>query len=188
MAAPTLLDELDAGYRVLVDKDGLTSELRPPTYTAYIPTRPVEDVFVRLVNDFFVGAPYVAKSLLRDELLPAKWVLELDMRHNYFVRLLEWRVECDHNWTWKPGALGKGLKLRLPSGLWSDFEASFAGANSSDTWDWLTRTMVLFGRVAREVAASLGFTYPQDLEDRVTEHVRRMGDGVFADGPVPDYN
>ena len=113
-------------------------------------------------------------------------MLEVDVRHNYFVRLLEWRVECNHGWSWKPGALGKGLKQQLSGELWSEFEASFAGANSSENWDALARTMALFGRVAREVAASLGFTDPQDLEDEVTEHVRRMRGGVFAEGPAPE--
>ena len=29
--------EFDAGYQVLVDKDGLTSGLKPPTYSGYSP-------------------------------------------------------------------------------------------------------------------------------------------------------
>ena len=124
VTAPKLLDELDAGYRVLVDKDNLASALRQPTYAAYIPTAPGEETFLRLIGDFFIGPPYVAKSLLRDELLPAKWVLDFDMRHNYFVPMLEWRVECDRDWSLKPGSLGKGLKSQLPGSLWSEFEAT----------------------------------------------------------------
>jgi len=184
VTAPELLDELDAGYRVLVDKDDLTSALRPPTYAAYVPTAPDEETYLRLIGDFFIGPPYVAKSLLRDELLPAKWVLDFDMRHNYFVPMLEWRVECDHDWSLKPGSLGKGLKSHLPGSFWAEFEATFAGADTPANWDALMGMMSLFGRVAREVAASLGFIYPQDLEDQVTRHVRRMRDGVFAAGPL----
>src|SRR5215216_4699447 len=33
--APTLLAALDAGYRVLIDKDNLTQGMKPPTYRAY---------------------------------------------------------------------------------------------------------------------------------------------------------
>ena len=37
--AEALPADLDAGYRVLADKDGLTTTLRPPTYQACIPCR-----------------------------------------------------------------------------------------------------------------------------------------------------
>src|SRR5262245_54630736 len=37
--APSLPAELDAGYRVLLDKDGLTVGMKKPTYKAYIPVR-----------------------------------------------------------------------------------------------------------------------------------------------------
>ena len=59
--------------------------LPTPTFTAYVPTRPDEATYQRLVTDFLVGVPYVAKSLLRGQLLPAKWVLDFDMRFNYLV-------------------------------------------------------------------------------------------------------
>ncbi len=166
--------ELDAGYRVLADKDGLTADLRAPTYTGYIPDRPDEATYLTNVNDFFVGVPYVAKCLLRDELLPAKWCLDYDMRDVYLRPMLEWRVECDHDWSVPVGALGKGLKRRLPSGIWAEVESSYAGAGIEDNWESLFRMIALFRRVAREVAANLGYTYPEEFDSRVTEHARRM--------------
>jgi len=183
LAAPTPLEELDAGYRVLLDKAGLTSGLPAPTYHAYIPARPDQETFLRLITDFFIGPPYVAKCLLRGQLLPAKWVLDFDMRYTYFVPLLEWRVECDHDWSWKPGNLGKRLRAQLLPQVWSEFEATFTGPDEQANWTALFAMMALFGKVAREVARLLGFTYPQDLEDRVTRHVQRMRAGDFTTGP-----
>jgi hypothetical protein len=81
--APTMLAELDAGYRVLLDKDQLTVALRPPTFTAYVPQQPSLLTYQTLINDFLSDAPYVAKCLWCDELLPAKWCLDDDMKHNY---------------------------------------------------------------------------------------------------------
>jgi aminoglycoside 6-adenylyltransferase len=40
VAGATLPAELDAGYRVLLDKDGLASRLPAPTYAAFVPTPP----------------------------------------------------------------------------------------------------------------------------------------------------
>ncbi len=176
-AAPTLIPELDAGYRLLLDKDLFVIDIPLPTGRAYIPVRPDEATFLLNVNDFFVGVPYVAKYLLRNELLPAKWVLDYDMRDVYLRPMLEWRMECDHGWAVPTGALGKGLKKRLPADLWTELEATYAGAGIEDNWKSLFRMIAVFRRIAREVAASLGFTYPDDLDRRVTEHARQMRDG-----------
>ncbi len=90
VAAPALPDELDAGYRVLLDRDGLTAGLRPPTYAACGPVRPDEAAFQTAVNNFFTDVPYVAKCLLRGDLLPMKWALDHDMKHVYLRPMLEW--------------------------------------------------------------------------------------------------
>ena len=87
--APALPAYLDAGYTVLVDKDHLTDGMKAPTYTAYIPARPDVDTYQTMVEEFFSDAPYVAKCLWRDELMPAKWCLECDMKHKYLRQMLE---------------------------------------------------------------------------------------------------
>ncbi|MBA3945663.1 MAG: aminoglycoside 6-adenylyltransferase [Herpetosiphonaceae bacterium] len=174
--APTLPAGLDAGYAVLVDKDHLTAGMRPPTYRAYIPTRPTDEIYQTMIRDFFSDAPYVAKCLWRDELLPAKWCLDYDMKHNYLRQMLEWRIERDHGWSIPTGALGKGLKKRLPPELWLQLESTYAGAGIADNWEALFRLMALFRQVAIEVADDLGYTYPHDLDQHVTAYVQSMKD------------
>jgi aminoglycoside 6-adenylyltransferase len=183
-AGPDAYAEFDAGYLVLVDKDGLTTDLPAPRFRSYIPPRPDEATYLRLITDFLIGVPYVAKGLLRDQLLPTKWVLDFDMRFNYLVPMLEWRVECDHEWSLKTGNLGKGLKAHLPADVWSGLESTFAGADPEANWKALFEMIALFGRVAHEVGGLLGYACPEDLIARVTDHARRMREGVFADGPL----
>lgn len=103
-AWPTLADVLDVGYRVLVDKDGLTQGLKPPTYTAHIPPVPTEKEYQMLIEEFWSESTYVAKNLWRDELLPAKYNLDYVMKFQLLRKLLEWRIEINHNWSLKPGA------------------------------------------------------------------------------------
>jgi aminoglycoside 6-adenylyltransferase len=174
-AAPALPDELDAGYIVLLDKDHLTAGMASPTYRAYIPTPPTDQEYQKFIEEFFSDAPYVAKCLWRDELLPAKWCLDYDMKHVYLRPLLEWRVAIENNWS-RPaaGALGKGLKKKLSPDLWAQLESCYAGAAINDNWNALYNTMAFFGRIAREVGAALGYTYPAALEEGVTAFVRRM--------------
>lgn len=172
--APALLAELDAGYIILLDKDHLTDDLQPPTYKAYIPTPPTNDVYQKTIEDFFSDAPYVAKCLLRGELFPAKWCLDYDMKHVFLRPMLEWRTEIDHGWSIPMGALGKGLKKRLSPEIWSQLEDTYAGANISENWEALFRTMTLFRQVAIEVGEALGYAYLYDLDQRVTDYVRQM--------------
>lgn len=174
--APALPAEMDAGYRVLLDKDCLTEELRAPTYTAYIPATPSEAAYRTAIEEFFSDAPYVAKCLRRDELLPVKWCLDHDMKHVYLRQMLEWRVELDYDWSEPVGALGKGLKKRLPPALWEQLKATYAGAGIDENWESLFRTMALYRQVAIEVGDDLGYSYPHELDRRVTDYVRSVQD------------
>jgi aminoglycoside 6-adenylyltransferase len=174
MAAPALPAELDASYRVLLDKDQLTAAIRPPTGRAYVPTLPTLAAYQTLINDFLSDAPYVAKCLWRDELLPAKWCLDCDMKHTYLRQLLEWRTEIDHDWSVPVGSLGKGLKKRLPPDIWAQVEQTYVGARIADNWEALAHTMNLFRRIAIEVGEHLEYAYPHDLHQRVAAYVDQI--------------
>jgi len=50
-SASALPAELDAGYRVLIDKDHLTTTLRSPTFAAYVPQPPTLTTYQTLIND-----------------------------------------------------------------------------------------------------------------------------------------
>ena len=174
--APALEAELDAGYRVLLDKDNLTAGMKPPTYQAYIPTRPTKEAYQVLINDFFTDVPYMGKCLLRGELLPAKWCLDFDMKHVHLRPMLEWRMGVEHHWSVPTGSLGKGLKKKLPPEIWHQLEDTYAGASTQENWEALFRTITLFREVAMEVGDELGYEYPLDLDQRVTAFVQRMQD------------
>ena len=171
-AAPSLPPDLDTGYEVLVDKDRLAGGLRAPTYTAYVPTPPTNETYQKVVADFYSDVPYVAKCLWRDELLPAKWCLDFDMKHVFLRQMLEWRMEIDHHWSVPTGVLGRGLKRRLPPEIWSQLEGTYVGAGIADNWDALYRTMALFRRVAIEVGDHLGYAFPHEMDEGVRAYVR----------------
>jgi aminoglycoside 6-adenylyltransferase len=177
---PALPTELDAGYAVLLDKDSLTGNLGEPTFTGYIPAVPDAQTYLTLVNGFFIGVPYVAKCLLRGELLPAKWCLDYDMRYVYLLPMLEWRMECDRGWRVAPGNLGKGLKRLLPASIGEELDGTFAGPGIDENWEALFRMIALFRRAGRDVGAALGYAWPGDIDRRVTDHARRMRNGEFG--------
>jgi aminoglycoside 6-adenylyltransferase len=174
---PKLLEELDVGYRVLVDKDHLTDGLQPPRYRAHIPTPPSRERFLELIEDFFHESTYVVKNLSRDELLPLKFSLDHVMKQGSLRIMLEWRMEIDHQWGVKPGVAGKGLKKLLPPERWAELERTYVGPGLEDNWAALFATITLFRKVSHEVPAHLGYEYPQDLDDRVMVYLRTVKAG-----------
>jgi aminoglycoside 6-adenylyltransferase len=169
-----LSDELDVGYKVMLDKDHLTDGLKPPSYKAYVPEPPTEAVYRSLVEEFFHEATYVAKHLWRDDLMPAKYSLDYAMKHNNMRQMLEWRMEIEHNWSAKTGAYGKGLKKQLSPEVWSDLEATYVGAGIEENWNALFGTLDVFRRVAIKVGEHLGYQYPWKLDRSVTEYLQKV--------------
>jgi aminoglycoside 6-adenylyltransferase len=169
-----LSDLLDVGYRVIVDKDGQASKLEAPTYTAHIPSRPTEGEYRALVEEFWWESTYVVKNLWRDELFNRKYSFECVMQLDLLRRMLEWRVELDHDWSVAPGVLGRYLKRRLPAELWAEVEATFSGPATEDNWTALYQSGDVFSRVAREVGAALGYSYPEGMEQRMRDYWRKV--------------
>jgi aminoglycoside 6-adenylyltransferase len=173
-AEPHLPAELDAGYRILLDKDGLTKGLKPPGYKAYIPTPPAEADFLDLIEVFLLEATYVAKLLWRDDIMAAKHGLDQYMKQEHLLPMLEWHVETEHQWSLKPGPYGRGLKRWLRPDLWAWLELTYAGAGLEANWAALFETIGLMHRVAEEVAERLGYRYPEELERRVMVYVQNV--------------
>jgi aminoglycoside 6-adenylyltransferase len=174
IAADPPLPELDMGYRVLLDKDQRTAGWKQPTYQAYIPTRPTEAEYQALVEEFWWGTTYVAKSLWRDELVFAKWVLDADLKLETMRRMLEWRIEIDHHWSVKPGLHGRGLKQLLSPDIWTEFASTYVSLNVEETWVALDLVIALFRKLAPDVGNALGYAYPQQVDDQVSAYLEAI--------------
>ena len=154
-----LNDALDVGYRVLLDKDGVTERWPDPTFTAHIPAKPTEDDYAALVEEFWWSTTYVQKARARGEEFFARFIIDQDLTYECLRRMLEWRLELDRDWSWRPGAYGRGLERELPPDL---------AAELREAHGQFEPTVALFRRVAHEVGDALGYAYPQAAEDAVT--------------------
>jgi len=96
-AEPTLPDELDVGYILLLDKDGLAQGLKPPSCQAHIPEPPDEAYYLEVIELFFHEATYAAKHLWRDDLVAAKFNLDQMMKLSNLRQMLEWLIEIDQH-------------------------------------------------------------------------------------------
>lgn len=173
---PKLPDELDVGYCVLLDKDKLTTGLQPPAYRAHIPSLPTETEYLEVIEEFFHEATYMAKHLWRDDLMPAKFQLEKEMKSDLLRRMLEWRMEIDNGWSVKPGVLGRSLKRYTRPDLWAELERTYVGASIEENWEALFATAKLMRKVATEVGQALGYAYPDALHQRAIHYLKWVKD------------
>jgi aminoglycoside 6-adenylyltransferase len=174
-AEPTLPDELDVGYELLLDKDNLAQGLQRPTYRAHIPRPPAESQYLEQIELFFHNATYVAKYLWRDDLVAAKHIFD-DVKVGNLRRMLEWQMEIDHNWSLKPGAYGRYLKRYLRPAVWAQLEETYVGPGLDENWRALFKTIDLFRQAAREVGRHLGYAFPADLDRRATAYLQWVRD------------
>ncbi len=173
----TLPPGLDHGYRVLLDKDGRTRGWPAPTYTAYILARPSAAEYRALVEEFWWGMTYAAKALRRGELFFAhSFMLEHDLKLIALLRMLEWSVAADRDWAFVPGVYGRGLERHLGREILDELAATYPGHTADEIWSALFGLTDLFRRLASDVAAALGYAYPQELDERMTSYLAEVRD------------
>jgi aminoglycoside 6-adenylyltransferase len=160
-----LTDDLDVGYRVLLDRDGATARWAQPTRTAHIPRKPTEAEFVALVEEFWWSVTYAVKARARGERFFARYILDLDMTYGVLRPMLEWLIETEREWSWKPGAFGRGLERELAPPVATALE------EAHDSFD---ATIALFRDVAKDVGDALGYPYPQYADDAVTAYIDKL--------------
>jgi len=172
--ASPLPEDLDVGYHVLLDKDGLAASLPSPTFKAHIPSVPTAKEYATAANEFWWNAIYVAKHLWRDEPMGAHFMLDYGLRHDRLRVMLEWAIEIERGWSWRPGIYGKGIEKELDAESRRELADSYAGADPADVWRALFCTAALFRKTAIKVAAALGYEYPHDLDRRVRAYLRTI--------------
>ncbi|TXJ22483.1 MAG: AadS family aminoglycoside 6-adenylyltransferase [Chitinophagaceae bacterium] len=171
-----LPEDWDVGYKVLVDKDGLSITLKPPTYQSVLVKKPEEKRFNQLLNDFWWDMTYVAKCLKRDELFYAKFMSEDMMRTDYLVPLIEWYIGSEHGWNITANKHGRLFKKYLPADLWEKIEQTFSGSNNQENWKALFAYADIAHLLGKDVAGRLGYDYPIQLEKNIRGYLEYIKD------------
>lgn len=175
--AERLPEVLDAGYEMLVDKDGWGARLAAPSGRAGGDHRPTEAEFRQVVNEFWWEAAYVARNLARGEMVPALYSRECVMRFHCLVPMLEWWAHLSGRGG-PPGPHGRGLSRRLEGEEWERFSETVSGAGVEGGWNALWAMTDYFMDLTGRVARAAGF----DAQDDVSEAVRAFLEGIRAGG------
>jgi aminoglycoside 6-adenylyltransferase len=173
-ALPTLPDELDAGYRVLLDKTGVTASWPLPTYKAYVIQRPTEERYHEVVEMFYLDCLYVAKYIWRGDLNAAHRILNEMVKQEHLRPMLEWRMAIEHDWRLKPGPFMRRIETYLRPDLLAELAQTYGGIQPDELWHSLYRTRDLMRKVALEVAQALGFAYPESIEEKAMAYAAEI--------------
>ena len=171
---PTESDNLDAGYRVIIDKDSVAATLPAPTYSKHAVKLPSADEFADRVNAFFWDIVYVAKGLWRGELNYAKSMVGIVIRFEQVVPISAWYIRVVAGHDVNIGIYGRWMHRFLDAPMWNAYLATFAGADPADNRRALFATLEYVRTIARRVASELGFEYPEELDARVTRYIETI--------------
>lgn len=71
------------------------------------------------------------------------------------------------------------MREHMDTATLRELEASYAGVSLTTLW----RTCDLFSKVARELAAELGFAYPEEQEAKVRRYLSTAESGISSRSP-----
>ena len=163
-------DAYEDGYRILLDKDNLTVGLKEPTFSKYFISKPSQDEYDTLVHEFWWNASYVPKHLWRDELPFAASMMGQMIRDKYLRTIIEWFICLHHDWSVNTGLCGRWFKRYLDAETWLEFTSTFAGADIEENWQAFYKAVSLFRKLAKIVGSSLGYNYPAQLDQKMTDY------------------
>ena len=166
-----LPEDWDIGYKILIDKDGITKQMLKPTYQISIIKKPSEKEFQNLINDFWWDTTYVAKCLVRDEIFYAKFMPETVIRTEYLIPLIEWHIASEHNWNITTNKYGRLFKKYLNQEMWAKTEQTFSGSDIKENWTALFSMTDLVSEIGTELSKKLEYKYPDKLENDIRKYL-----------------
>jgi aminoglycoside 6-adenylyltransferase len=168
------VENLENGYKVIIDKDNLTKNLPAPTYSYNIIEHPTKEAFDSRLNAFWWDIVYVAKALYRGELNYAKYILEGTIRFEKLQPLITWHIGISHNWSINVGAYGRWFQRYLDKPTWEHYQRTFAGSSLEANWKALFETLEFVRLVGKRTANELGFNYPDEVDKKVTRYIQEI--------------
>ncbi len=163
---------------ILLDKDQNLPNMPLPTDEGYWVRRPSAPFFEDCCNEFWWVCTYVAKGLWRREMLYAQE--HLHMVRSMLIKMLEWRVGIDTNFSVSTGKCGKYLENFLPKKDWQTLLLTYADGSYEGVWAALFTMCELFEETAKIVADTFHFDYPHTEAQNVKRYLKQVKNLPFV--------
>ena len=168
-----LPDQYNIGYKVILDKDGITKKLPKPTFEGFKIKKPTEKEFYECIDDFWFEVYHVAIYLARQDLWHAKF-RNNDIKNHFLLKMIEWNEGSKHNWDYETNSLGKRMQSWVNKKTWKSCFDIFAHFDAKDSWQALLKMMELFRTISRETAKKLGYKYPEHIDKNISKFVNNV--------------
>lgn len=162
----------EKGYRILLDKDGLTKNLIAAPGKQPPHQKPTQEEFLAAIQIFFFEAFNCAKYLARKDLWHAKlrdWTTK-----EYLLKMIEWHEMAKHNWNYDTFWHGKNMHTWVSKETWTELQKCFAHFDTNDSWQALITTINLFRHVATQTTKILGYQYPTTVDKNITDYIQGL--------------
>jgi aminoglycoside 6-adenylyltransferase len=165
------------GYRILVDKDRLAEQLKPPSGDGFVISKPSRNEFLQTIYDFWFEAYCVAKYLNRRDLWYAKLIENRYIKDHLFKMIL-WDHQAENDWTLDPliHKEGKRFEKWASPEIIGAVSKCFSAYRVDDTWGSLFAMVGLFTRLARRTSSYLHIIYPLRVEQDVVRYLQYLKD------------
>lgn len=165
-------DLFNRGYKVLLDKNNLSSKLKDAPFKNLASNKPTQIEFNALVEEFFFEIYHVAKYLKREDLWPVKfrdWTTK-----ELMLRMIEWYEKSEKGWDFDTWYFGQKMKKWIDPDVYSQISGIFAHFDKQDGLEAMNNTINLFREVAKKTAKNLNYTYPQVVDDNILSYVNSI--------------
>jgi aminoglycoside 6-adenylyltransferase len=156
-----------------LDKDNLFTNLPAPGDKDYLIQKPTEKYFLDTCNEFWWTSTYVAKGLLRDEIIYAKEILETVVRP-MFMKVLEWKVGIENDFAVSFGKAGKFLKRYLPENFYKKILLTYSNFETEENWTALFLMIEIFQETSNFIAEKLGFNINTKEQQNTCAYLKEL--------------
>lgn len=168
----------ERGYRVLLDKDGITGRL-PAATGSFVPNElPAQAEFDAVVNEFWFEAAHIPRYILRGDLWVVKfrdWTMKQQL-----LKMLEWHALARSEQPVYVWYIGTHIKDWVDEATRDEMRAIFGAFDAQSSWRALLATTALFRRLAVETAEALGLQYSARAGEGVSDYIASFRERVEA--------
>jgi aminoglycoside 6-adenylyltransferase len=155
---------MDSLTIVWLDKDNLFPNIPASDDRDYLIKVPSEKEFRDVCNEFWWVSTYVAKGLVRKEIIYTKSMMENPVRQ-MFMKIIGWYIGINTGFSVSLGKEGKYLGNYLSEGEYNSILKTYADYKSENIRHSLFLMTDLFSKFAKSVADKLNFKY--NLEEQI---------------------
>ncbi|HUR10739.1 MAG TPA: aminoglycoside 6-adenylyltransferase [Flavitalea sp.] len=167
-----LPNDYNNGYKILLDKTGLTNNLPEPDLKGFRLLMPDAAQFKKNENEFWFEIYHIAKYLKRNDVWAAK------SREGHakvcLLKVLEWGQGLKSNWQFSPKQEGRGLQTWLDADQMEQLSECFSAYDLTENWTALNHLIRFYRFQTEKTAANLGMIYNKALDQSISDFVNSL--------------